>query len=161
MTCAKLSNATLCKLPCTRYKITNSSLFDKGQHPQFRWSQRWSNWDLVEIDTWASPEVKILTVTQDVFGGATLKIKCREFIHVKGDSLARTWKKDGQSVQYPRAPYAIANMTETGNEIRSFVANKIGTSISYYVLQKKDALLSKTYAIAYNMVSRSNDFANV
>jgi hypothetical protein len=161
VTCARISGSTLCNLPCVRYRITDSVLFDKGEHPQYRWSQRWSSWDIVELDTWASNEVKTITVTQDVFGGATFRIQCREFIPVEGDSLARTWKKDGETVYYKRAPYAILNMKETAKEIRRFVARNVGTSISYYILEKKDRLLSKTYAMAYSMVFRSNDFANV
>lgn len=161
MSCARISGTILCKLPCVRYKITDSRLFNKGQHPQFRWSRRWKSWDLVEVNTWASPEIKTITVTQDVFAGATFSIPCREFIPIEGDSLARTWKKNGTIVQYPRAPYAILNMKETANEIRKFVARNIGKSISYYILEKKDPLLSKTYAMAYAMVFRPNDFANV
>ncbi|MCJ1399486.1 hypothetical protein MMC11_002688, partial [Xylographa trunciseda] len=112
-TCARISGPTLRSLPCVRYNIMDSSLFDKGQHPQFRWSQRWSSWDLVEIDTWASPEVKTIMVTQDVLGGSAFKIKCRQFKPLEGDSLARTWKKDGSTVYYQRAPYAILSMKET------------------------------------------------
>lgn len=157
----RLSGATLANLPCVRYRIVESRLFDKGQHPQFRWSQRWSSWEANEIQTWASTEIKTITVTQDVFGGSTFSIRCREYVPQAGDSLARTWKKNGQVVEYPRAAYAVASMRETGKEIRRFVAANIGASFKYYISEKKDALLSSTYAMAYAMVFRSNDFAEV
>lgn len=161
MRCAKISRPTLCNLPCVRYNIMDSSLFDKGQHPQFRWSRRWPSWDLVEVDTWSSSEIKTITVTQDVLGGSSMKIRCRKFIPMVGDSLARTWKKDGATVSYQRAPYAILSMRETGKEIKRFVANNISASIKYYILEKQDRLLSSTYAMAYAMVFRPRDFAEV
>lgn len=80
---------------------------------------------------------------------------------MEGDSLARTWKKNGTTVYYQRAPYAILSMKETGNEMKRFVANNIGASIKYYIMQKQDRLLSSTYAMAYAMVFRPRDFAEV
>lgn len=52
-------------------------------------------------------------------------------------------------------------MRETGDEIRKFVFKNIGNSIKYYIMEKKDKLLSNTYAMAYAMVFRSKDFAEV
>ena len=161
LTCLKLSKPTLANLPCVRYKITDSRLFDKGKHPQYKWSKRWPSWDMIEIDTWRSAEVKVITVTQDVLGGSTFDIPCREFIPVEGDSLERTWKKNGVTQYYPRAPYAIANMKETGNAVARFVANNIGSSIKHYINVKNDKLLQSTYSMAYAMVFRSAQFAQV
>ncbi len=159
--CLELSKPTLANLPCVRYKITDSRLFDKGNHPQYRWSKRWPSWDMLEIDTWQSAEVKVITITQDVLGGSTFDIPCREFIPVEGDSLERTWKKNGVTQHYPRAPYAIASMKETGNAVARFVANNIGSSIKYYISVKTDKLLQSTYSMAYAMVFRSAQFAQV
>ena len=116
---------------------------------------------MIEIDTWASSETKTILITQDVLGGSTYSIRCRKFIPMEGDSLARKWKKNGAPIHYERAPYAILSMKETGNEIRRFVANNVGKSIKYYIFQTKDKLLSSTYAMAYAMVFRSRDFPEV
>lgn len=116
---------------------------------------------MVEIDTWASTDIKTILITQDVLGGSTYPIRCRKFIPVEGDSLARKWKKNGAPIQYERAPYAILSMKETGNEIRRFVANNVGKSIKYYIIESKDKLLSSTYAMAYSMVFRPRDFPEV
>jgi hypothetical protein len=116
---------------------------------------------MMEIDTWQSAEVKVITVTQDVFGGSTFDIACREFIPAEGDSLERTWKKDGVTQYYPRAPYAIANMRETGDAIARFMASKTGPSIEHFINVKTDKLLQSTYAMAYAMVFRPTRFAQV
>jgi len=52
-------------------------------------------------------------------------------------------------------------MKETGNEIKKFVAKNIGSSIKYYIMEKKDELLSSTYGMAYDMVFRSYAFPKV
>ncbi len=116
---------------------------------------------MVEIDTWRSAEVKVITITQDVLGGSTFNIPCREFIPVEGDSLERTWKKRGVTQYYPRAPYAIANMKDTGDAVARFVANNVGSSIKHYINVKNDNLIRSTYSMAYAMVFQSNQFAQV
>lgn len=92
---------------------------------------------MVEIDQWRSTEVKVIIVTQDVLGGSTFDIPCREFIPVEGDSLQRTWKKNGVTQYYPRAPYAIANMKETGKAVQHFVASNVGSSVKHYINVKE------------------------
>ena len=159
--CSQLSKPTLVELPCVRHKITDASLFDKGQHPQYKWSRRWSSWKMVEIDTWQSEEIKIITVTQDVFGGDTFSLACREFVPLEGDSLSRMWKRDGVTQYYHRAPYAIASMKKTAKEIGRFVANNIRSSIKYYIDTKVDKLLQMTYAMGYNIVFRPHAFPAV
>ena len=116
---------------------------------------------MIEIDQWRSPDIKVITVTQDVLGGSTFDIACREFIPVEGDSLQRTWKKDGITQYYPRAPYAIANMKETGKAIARFVASNIGSSIRNYINSKNDRLLQSTYGMAYAMVFSPAQFPQV
>ena len=154
-TCLKLSRPTLANLPCVRYKITDSRLTDKGEHPQYKWSKRWPSWDMTEVDTWRSAEVKVITITQDVLGGSVFNLQCREFIPVEGDSLERIWKKRGITQFYPRAPYAIANMKETGDALARFVANNVDSSIKHYIDVTNDKLIQSTYLMAYAMAFRS------
>lgn len=161
LTCLELSKPTLARLPCVRCKITDSRLFDKGEHPQYKWSKRWPSWDMTEVDTWRSAEVKVITITQDVLGGSTFNLPCREFIPVDGDSLERIWKKRGITQNYPRAPYAIANMKETGDAVARFVANNVSSSIENYIDVTNDKLLQSTYSMAYAMAFRSGQFTQV
>ena len=161
LTCLELSRPTLANLPCVRYKITDSRLSDKGEHPQYKWSKRWPSWNMIEINTWRSADVKVIYITQDVLGGSTFEIRCREFIPVEGDSLERIWKKRGITQKYPRAPYAIANMKETGDAVARFVANNVSSSIEHYISITTDKLLQSTYSMAYAMVFRSAQFAQV
>ena len=116
---------------------------------------------MVEIDHWRSPEVKAITITQDVFGSSSFDIVCREFIPIKGDSLQRIWKKNGITQHYPRAPYAIANMKETGCEIKRFVTNNIASLMRHFIDVEKDELLRSTYAMAHAMVFSPLQFTQV
>lgn len=110
---------------------------------------------MIEVNTWRSAEVKVITITQDVLGGSVFNLQCREFIPVEGDSLERIWKKRGITQYYPRAPYAIANMKETGDTLARFVANNVGSSIKHYINVTNDKLIQSTYLMAYAMAFRS------
>lgn len=134
-------------LACQRFKVSDSQLVDKAEHPKFIWSQRWTSMKIVEIDQWYSPEVKTITITQDV-GRATYDLQVREFVPVKGDALVRAWKTNGVEKYHDCAPYAIMNMAQTGDEIARFVDNNIENFIQYYI-RGDDELLWGTYSMAY------------
>ena len=101
---------------------------------------------IVEIDKWRSSEVKIIHVTQDV-GNAWYQLKVREFVPVEGDVLERKWVTDGKQQSFECAPYAIANMEETGHDLIRFADNHLLTALCYYT-GKDDGLLRNTYDMA-------------
>ncbi|KAL2044247.1 hypothetical protein N7G274_002952 [Stereocaulon virgatum] len=103
---------------------------------------------------WQTAEVKVITVTQDVFAGSNFDIACRKFIPAEGDSLERIWKRNGVTQYYPRALYAIANMRETSDAIARFVATRTGPSVQHYINVRHEKLLQSIYAMAYAMVFR-------
>ena len=116
---------------------------------------------MVEVGTWASGDVKIITITQDVFGGFTFDLCCRQFVPIEGDSLERKWCKDGITQLWPRAPYAIANMKDTGKTVARFVATNTGSFIKHYINVENDRLLRTTYTMAYAMVFQPARFTEV
>lgn len=64
-------------------------------------------------------------------------------------------------MEYYRGPYAVADMQETAEEVKTFVARNIGTSVMHYIMVKDDKLLRITYAMAYAQVFRAHDFPEV
>jgi hypothetical protein len=102
---------------------------------------------IVEIDQWRSPEIKTITLTQDV-GGAKYDLQVREFVPIEGDALNRAWKTNGILKAHACTPYAIANMAQTGHEIARFADNQIGIFIEFYI-NKADKLMWSTYSMAY------------
>jgi len=102
---------------------------------------------IVEIQDWATSEVKTVELTQDV-GNAVYKIHVRQFVPVEGDSLERKWKTNGDQLSYKCSPYAIFNMEETGRKLTEFVEDQMKTSIEYFI-GESDELLRCTYAMAF------------
>ncbi|KAI0380510.1 hypothetical protein F5Y04DRAFT_257539 [Hypomontagnella monticulosa] len=148
LTCANLKGPTLSQLPCLRYKISDSQLLDKGAHPRFTWTKRWTNMNICEIEAWTSPVIKTITLTQDI-GDASYTLKVREFFPLPGDSLIRTWNSPDGIKSHPCAPYAIANMGETSKTFVDFVTTHTKTFLKHYIGQE-DVLLRRTYRMAYD-----------
>ncbi|PMD45736.1 hypothetical protein L207DRAFT_419813 [Hyaloscypha variabilis F] len=147
LTCQGITGPTQSKLPCLRYKISETALFDKGPHPQFIWSQRWKEMKIIEIQEWEPSDIKTIELTQDM-GNTSYQLKVRKFVPVEGDSLERKWNTNGEQRSYRCANYAIVNMEETGQQMLKFVEDNITTAISFYI-DDKDELLRETYGMAY------------
>ncbi|PMD13377.1 hypothetical protein NA56DRAFT_585720 [Hyaloscypha hepaticicola] len=146
-TCQGVSGPTLAQLPCLRYKISETALFDKGRHPQYIWSQRWKEMKIVEIKEWETSEVRTVELTQDI-GNAVYKVNVRQFIPVEGDALERKWTTNGEARSYRCSSWAIVNMKETGQHLMKFVKDHIKTSIEYFI-GNSDELLRSTYDMAF------------
>lgn len=102
---------------------------------------------IVEIEEWANPEIKTITVTQDV-EGLTYDLQVREFVPVKGDSLFRAWRTNGVERRHAVTNYAIAHMAQTGLEFAAFAEKNIGKFIKFYI-NRSDKLMWSTYCMAY------------
>jgi hypothetical protein len=102
---------------------------------------------IVEIQEWDSSEVKTIELTQDI-GDTFYKVNVRQFTPVKGDSLERRWKTNGEPRSYKCSPYAIVNMKETGQQLMKFVEDNIRTFIEYFI-GESDELLRGTYDMAF------------
>ena len=100
----------------------------------------------MEVQTWASDEIKTIFLTQDVDKGY-LPLKVRKFIPEAGDALHRSWSSGGVERKHPCATFAIANMEDTVPTLLAFIQNQVMTSVSHYILEK-DALIRETYCMA-------------
>jgi hypothetical protein len=103
--------------------------------------------ELIEIDEWASAEIRTITLTQDV-GNACYDLQVREFVPKDGDSMHRIWKSKEVQQQYLCAPYAIANMAKTASLFTRFVDANVETFIEHYT-DETDKLIRNTYSMAY------------
>ncbi|KAI1131699.1 hypothetical protein F5Y10DRAFT_43917 [Nemania abortiva] len=155
LTCKMVTETALSRPICVRKKVTEAKLFAKGEHPQYRWSQRWKSMKIIDIKNWAASDVRTIWVTQDV-AGLKYPLRVRKFIPVKGDSLRRSWSTRGVEKHYDCANYAIENMLEAGKNLEKFVDGSIETSIDYYI-DKSDWLLHQTYHMA---LKHSNESQN-
>ncbi|KEZ43459.1 hypothetical protein SAPIO_CDS4651 [Scedosporium apiospermum] len=150
LVCKNLKGRIIYRLPCLRYKISDTKLLDKGPHPRFSWTQRWKTMEIVEIVDWASDEIRTITLTQDI-GDSSYDIQVREFNPVLGDSLDRSWNSASKVHSHPCTPYAIHNMKETADAISKFVDANTETFISHYV-DREEELLWNTYWKAYDHI---------
>lgn len=147
--CQKVSTSTssaLAKMLCSREKVTDVKLFHKGNHPNFSWTQRWKSMEMVDITEWASSEVKIILITQDI-AGLAFSVRVREFVPVDGDSLKRSWKTRGVENHYGCTNYAIENMKAAGLQVKRLVETGLSTFIDFYV-DRSDWLLYNTFRMA-------------
>jgi hypothetical protein len=102
--------------------------------------------EIVEIKNWASPEIKTITITQEV-KNTSYVLRVREFVPELGDCLERQWKSNGEQRSHKTAPYAIVDMKETGKRILRFVDDNVAVSIRHYI-DRTDKLLYPVYDMA-------------
>ncbi|KAI1119715.1 hypothetical protein F5Y10DRAFT_291415 [Nemania abortiva] len=144
------SDSALIRVPCLRKKVPDARFTPAQDCPPPYWTTRWRSMEVTEIDDWASTEVRVLVLTQDV-GSARDVLGVRRIIPRPGvDSLERTWlnKATGQRFYHSTAPWAIENMTETAHEIRLQMQQNILGHIEHYI-SEDDKLLKMTYMMAY------------
>jgi hypothetical protein len=114
--------------------------------------------EIVDIDDWVSFETKVITLGQDVGGKMfpTYNIRVQEFVYRHGDMLYRTWNGRNGRMSHPCAQYAIADMVEAGQTIKSFVRNH-RTLLRYIqpYIDGGDTLLQRTYRMALRQCQRA------
>ncbi|KAL8381019.1 hypothetical protein RB595_005355 [Gaeumannomyces hyphopodioides] len=151
----QLSNKPImCKLPCLRWIITDSSLYREQDRPYQMFSRRWQSMDLVDIDTWASPQTRTILVSQ-IFLNAPYPVEVREFVPVEGDMLEEMWTSGDSVVKRHAIPrYAICDMGKTATALEAFIDKSIGIYI-YGAIFKLDMLLWTTYMFAFGHIGRA------
>lgn len=137
----------MCQLPCLRWIITDASLHREQDRPFPLHSTRWPTMDLVDINTWASSEIRTITLSQ-IFLKAPYEVQVREFKPVDGDMLCSNGK--GESYHMPR--YAIANMHQTAAMLEAFIEQYIPAYIDG-ALSGSDTILWRTYMFAYRFAN--------
>ena len=109
---------------------------------------------VVDLKVWHSPEIKTISVTQDV-GGTTFELEVRRFDPTPTDVLHRKWNANGNPIEHPCSPYAIANMHEGGEILKRHVADSLEAAVNHYI-NSTDALLSTTYTAALEYSKKSD-----
>ncbi|KAI1847401.1 hypothetical protein JX266_006626 [Neoarthrinium moseri] len=156
LTCTKVSNAKVWRLPCLRYKITDVRLFKPGQVKGHEWTRRWTEGIADDISQWASSETRMVCVTEG-YTQRPVRLRVRKFIPQEGDALERSWVHNGvrRSVEVP--PYAIVNL----DEAKSTYTDHIGAGLKECcrrVVTTKDKLIGGTYGLALSvMMDESTD----
>jgi len=146
-TCKAVLNPILCKLPCLRWIITDSSLYREQTRPYQMFSQRWQTMDLVDISTWASSEVKTIRLSQ-IYLDAPYEVEVREFEPVEGDMLEEKWTSNGIIKVHKIPRYALADMKKAALVLQNFIQRSIGTYIEGTV-GFSDQLIWQTYFFAF------------
>ena len=75
------------------------------------WTKRWKTMDLVDIDHWASDDIKTITISQ-IFLDAPYQVRVRELIPQDGDMLEDSYYKDRLVKKYQIPCCALANLEE-------------------------------------------------
>ncbi|KXX74792.1 hypothetical protein MMYC01_207707 [Madurella mycetomatis] len=147
LTCKQVTGPIMCKLPCLRWIITDSSLYREQSKPYQMFSKRWQTMDLVDIKDWASTETRKIRLSQ-IYLDAPYEVEVREFVPVEGDMLEEKWTSNGvvKTHQIPR--YALANMKESAVVLQAFIQQSIGAYISGTV-GESDELIWQTYLFAF------------
>lgn len=131
------------KLPCVRYKLSESVLFRAGS---LVYTDRWPVMKMSDISTWANTETRRIEITlglcQEPFA-----VTVRKFVPIIGDSLERSWYDGPIRKSKMIEPYAIARMSVVAVDFQRYVdAN--ATQCMEHILAGSDVLIQETYAMA-------------
>lgn len=133
--------------------MVEAALYEKGTHPQFIWTKRWTTMNIVEIKHWASSEIKMIRITQEV-GGTAYEVPVKRVIPQDGDMFERRWYSSGSQKSHTTAPYAISDMHSMGKTIMRFVHDNVAVTVRHN-LDHGDQLLTPVYLIALELRSRA------
>lgn len=86
-------------------------LYKPGQVPGYEWTRRWNNNVSDEIQKWASPQIKVIRISEG-YSDQSLELRVREFVPQDGDKLCRTWSHNGEKRSVELPPYALVNIDE-------------------------------------------------
>ncbi|ORY65861.1 uncharacterized protein BCR38DRAFT_483535 [Pseudomassariella vexata] len=150
LTCSKVSNGKIWRLPCLRYKITDVKLFKPGQVKGHEWTRRWTEGIADDISQWASPLTKNVSVTEGWTQPVLLRV--RQFIPQDGDSLERTWVYNGTRRSVTIPAYAIVNIEEAKTTYIQHINQGVKECLTK-ILQSKEKLIAWTYGLALKAVA--------
>ncbi|KAI8623895.1 hypothetical protein F5Y19DRAFT_468238 [Xylariaceae sp. FL1651] len=143
LTCQRVSNVKVWRMPCLRYKITDVRLFKPGQVKGHEWTRRWVEGVADDISHWASTETRNVKVTEG-YTEHKVELRVRQFIPQEGDSLERSWVHDGVRKKVSIPAYAIVNLDEAKGAYSNYINRSIPECCKS-VLTGKDKLLVVTY----------------
>ncbi|KAI1101102.1 hypothetical protein F4804DRAFT_23030 [Jackrogersella minutella] len=146
LTCLRVGNVKVWRMPCLRYKITDVKLFKPGNVKGYEWTRRWIEGIPDDISQWESLETKRVKVTEG-YTEKPIELRVRRFIPQEGDKLERSWVYDGTRKNVKIPPYAIVNLDEAKNIYTDYIKQGLPECCKK-VLTGKDRLLLVTYGAA-------------
>ncbi|KAI2602016.1 hypothetical protein GGR54DRAFT_654819 [Hypoxylon sp. NC1633] len=146
LTCLKVANAKVWRMPCLRFKITDVKLFKPGNVKGYEWTRRWGEGIPDDISQWASPETKLVKVTEG-YTEQPIELRVRQFVPQEGDRLERSWVHEGTRKNVKIPPYAIVNLEEAKSTYTNYIKQALPECCKK-VLSSKEKLLLFTYAAA-------------
>ncbi|TGJ85075.1 hypothetical protein E0Z10_g3697 [Xylaria hypoxylon] len=146
LTCLRVSNVKVWRMPCLRYKITDVRLFKPGNVKGHEWTRRWVEGVPDDISHWASTETRRVRVTEGYTKDA-VELRVRQFVPQDGDSLERSWVHDGVRKRVIIPAYAIVNLEEAKSAYSSYISCSF-VECCKKILFGKDKLLLATYGAA-------------
>ncbi|KAH8161944.1 hypothetical protein CIB48_g6303, partial [Xylaria polymorpha] len=146
LTCLRVSNVKVWRMPCLRYKITDVRLFKPGQVKGHEWTRRWVEGVADDILHWASTETRKVKVTEGYTEHA-VELRVRQFVPQDGDSLERSWVYNGVRKWVTIPAYAIVNLDEAKSAYSSYISRSLPECCKR-ILLGKDKLLGATYVMA-------------
>ncbi|RYP55007.1 hypothetical protein DL768_000323 [Monosporascus sp. mg162] len=146
LTCQKVSNAKVWRLPCLRYKITDVRLFKPGQVKGHEWTRRWREGVPDDISHWASLETRTVMVTEG-YTNRPVQLQVRQFVPQEGDALTRSWVHEGEKRSVNIPPYAIVNLEEAKAAYEEYIRRGIWECCQV-LLSHKEKILLGTYLAA-------------
>lgn len=149
--CLRIANSRFWKQPCLRLKITDVKLYKPGQVKGHEWTSRWQNAIVDDIGNWASPETKIIRVTEG-YTGKTVELRVRKFHPQAGDKLDRSWVSKGVKKSVSIPPYAIVDMEEAKTAFDRYIRAGLSECLKK-LLGPREELLWRTYIVALDMVA--------
>ncbi|TRX96542.1 hypothetical protein FHL15_002444 [Xylaria flabelliformis] len=146
LTCLRVSNVKVWRMPCLRYKITDVRLFKPGQVKGHEWTRRWVEGVPDDISHWASTETRKVKVTEG-YTEYAIELRVRQFVPQDGDSLERSWVHNGIKKWVTIPAYAIVNLEEAKSAYSSYISRSLPECCKK-ILWGKDKLLGATYVMA-------------
>ncbi|OTA92067.1 hypothetical protein M434DRAFT_75196 [Hypoxylon sp. CO27-5] len=146
LTCLKVSNMKVFRMPCLRYKITDVKLFKPGNVKGYEWTRRWIEGIPDDISNWASLETKKVKVTEG-YTEQAVELRVRQFIPQEGDRLERSWVHEGTQRRVTIPPYAIVNLEEAKATYTAYIKQGLPECCKK-VLSGKDKMILVTYGAA-------------
>ncbi|KAI1127716.1 hypothetical protein F5Y10DRAFT_242228 [Nemania abortiva] len=143
MTCLRVSNVKVWRMPCLRYKITDVRLFKPGPVKGHEWTRRWVEGVPDDILHWASTETRNVKVTEG-YTEYAVELRVRQFVPQEGDSLERSWVHEGVKKKVTIPAYAIVDLEEAKGAYSSYISKSL-PECCRKILGGKDKLLVATY----------------
>ncbi|OAA37271.1 tetratricopeptide repeat domain containing protein [Beauveria brongniartii RCEF 3172] len=158
LTCKRVNFAKTGQLPCLRYKIADIALYKSGQVPGFEWTRRWSNEVSDPIDTWASPEVRTIRISEG-YSDSVVELQVRQFVPMEGDKLERTWDYNGEKKSVRIPPFALVDTHKTRKAFARHIDASVDDTLKN-VIRSVEGTLGKwmrvTYLEAFRLAQRSD-----